>query len=269
MYSKKQKKKYLLVTDVDNTVLGDFEGLVLLSRELSSVRESMVLAYNSGRSTQSIKESLVANPCMPAPDYLIGEVGIQIENFTTAEIDDEYVQILKSHWSREEIEKVLRDLPFQKQPDEFQSELKLSYYASPEVDPVRCSRERLNKSEQQATIIYSSQRDLDFLPPRSGKGWAVVRLQEKLGFDKEQVIVAGDSGNDVGMFEHGFKGVVVGNAHSELKRLGSLPKIHIASDAESKKQKSSHIYVATAEYAEGLVEGLRKLGVLPRKNGDE
>ncbi len=269
MYSKKQKKKYLLVTDVDDTVLGDFEGLLLLSRELSSVRGSIVLAYNSGRSTQSIKASLVANPCMPAPDYLIGEVGTQIENFTTAEIDDEYVQILKSHWSREEIEKVLRDLPFQKQPDEFQSDLKLSYYASPEVDPVRWSQERLNKSEQQATIIYSNQRDLDFLPPRSGKGRATVRLQEKLGFDKEQVIVAGDSGNDVGMFKHGFKGIVVGNAHSELKRLGSPPKINIASDAESKKQKSSHIYVATAEYAKGLVEGLRKLGVLPSKNGDE
>ncbi|MFQ5976818.1 MAG: HAD-IIB family hydrolase [Candidatus Heimdallarchaeota archaeon] len=261
MYSKEKKEDFLLVTDVDNTVLGDFDGLVQFSRELSCIRDDLVLAYNSGRSTQSIKRSLVANPCMPAPDYLIGEVGTQIENFITSEIDNEYIEILKKRWLRDKVEMVLADLPFERQPEEFQSDLKLSYFAAPELDPISLSRRTLNKNGLQATIIYSSQRDLDFLPPRSGKGWAVVRLQEQLGFDKEHVIVAGDSGNDVSMFEHGFKGIVVGNAHPELKELAISSNIYVASESVSKSMESSNIYVATEEYAMGLLEGFRAIGV--------
>ena len=59
-------------------------------------------------------------------------------------------------------------------------------------------------------------------------------------------IVAGDSGNDVSMFEgEVVRGVMVANAKSELLAV----------------RRDSH-FVATANFAAGLVQGLHHYGVL-------
>jgi sucrose-phosphate synthase len=58
-------------------------------------------------------------------------------------------------------------------------------------------------------------------------------------------VVAGDSGNDVEMFVAPFRGIVVGNADEDLKRLSG-----------------PHIYKAEKAHAAGLLEGLRYWGVL-------
>lgn len=46
------------------------------------------------------------------------------------------------------------------------------------------------------------------------------------------VIVCGDSGNDLGMFESGFKGIIVGNAQDELKDFqGRMPIMRMRNTA--------------------------------------
>jgi hydroxymethylpyrimidine pyrophosphatase-like HAD family hydrolase len=64
------------------------------------------------------------------------------------------------------------------------------------------------------------------------------------------VVVSGDSGNDVEMFVpprdgSPYRGIVVGNADADLKRL-----------------KGEHIYHAQAACAAGVLEGLRFWSVL-------
>ena len=57
------------------------------------------------------------------------------------------------------------------------------------------------------------------IPYLAGKGRALQFALERLGFDeglKRSVLVAGDSGNDVSMFECGHRGIVVRNATAEL-----------------------------------------------------
>ena len=63
-----------------------------------------------------------------------------------------------------------------------------------------------------------------------------------------QVLVAGDSANDLAMFEISSRGIVVGNARAELREA----------------VKSETAYQASGRHASGVIEGLRHWGVIPR-----
>jgi hydroxymethylpyrimidine pyrophosphatase-like HAD family hydrolase len=89
-------------------------------------------------------------------------------------------------------------------------------------------------------MIYSASQFLDFLPLGSGKAKAVEYLAERFSLNREQVVVCGDSGNDLDVFEAGFKGIIVGNAHPELWSFTG-----------------NNAYHAEASYAAGIIEGLR------------
>ena len=127
------------------------------------------------------------------------------------------------------------------QPDEFQAEFKLSYFAE-DLDRgflVEVPR-RLAASGQAVEIVYSSRRDLDVLPAGVNKGSAAAFLATGWGFSAGQVIVAGDTGNDASMFTHGFRGVVVENAHAELNSL-----------------RSHDVYHSAKTFADGVLDGLQ------------
>ena len=91
-----------------------------------------------------------------------------------------------------------------------------------------------------AELVYSSQRDLDVLPLGCNKGTAAEYVAHYLGFESSEVIVCGDSANDIAMFDYGFAGVVVGNAHPELKALDD-----------------PLVYQSTFDYAKGVLDGIR------------
>jgi hydroxymethylpyrimidine pyrophosphatase-like HAD family hydrolase len=93
---------------------------------------------------------------------------------------------------------------------------------------------------QEVSLIYSSNRDLDILPAATNKGTAATYLARHWGIDRDNVIVAGDSGNDLEMFSAGFRGIVVANAQPELRSLHA-----------------GCVYHAQGEFAAGVLEGLR------------
>ena len=99
---------------------------------------------------------------------------------------------------------------------------------------------RFTHQGHEVQVIYSSRRDLDVLPVGVDKGSAAARLASQFGFLTRDVIVAGDTGNDAAMFLHGFRGIVVGNAHVELKSL-----------------QSPEVYQSNSSYADGVLEGLQ------------
>ena len=106
------------------------------------------------------------------------------------------------------------------QPDEFQAEFKLSYYAN-DLDEkfLKGLLQRLAAIGQEIELVYSSARDLDVLPAGVNKGSAASQLVRSWGYEPWQVLVSGDTGNDKAMFAQGFRGIVVANAHEELKRI--------------------------------------------------
>ena len=63
---------------------------------------------------------------------------------------------------------------------------------------------------------------LDLLPVGVSKGWALMRLAERLGVDRAEVMAIGDNWNDVDMLEWSGQGVLMGNAVPELRTMAKM-----------------------------------------------
>lgn len=86
------------------------------------------------------------------------------------------------------------------------------------------------------------------MPSATTKGEAVQYLRELTGYQQNEVIAAGDGGNDYHLLNQGFKSIVVNNAHPILlkKPLLELPE-------EFKKD----ILFVESSGAQGILEGLK------------
>lgn len=60
---------------------------------------------------------------------------------------------------------------------------------------------------------------VQILPPSAGKGNTVLALSRYFGFSPDEVLVIGDSGNDIDMLDgrYGFRSATVSNADPEIK----------------------------------------------------
>jgi hydroxymethylpyrimidine pyrophosphatase-like HAD family hydrolase len=93
--------------------------------------------------------------------------------------------------------------------------------------------------------LISDDRYFDVLPSGVNKGSTLLALLDWLQLDRQRVVTAGDSLNDLAMFETGLAGVMVGNAEPALQlQLPDLP----------------NTYLARAQGCEGIVEGLIHFG---------
>jgi sucrose-6F-phosphate phosphohydrolase len=233
-------RDWLFVSDVDDTLLGDADAVAAFTDWYRDARSSLRLALNSGRFFDSVYASVV-EAGLPKPDAFIGGVGTDI-CFPPHGNRLPGWPPAAGTWNEEVVRQVCAEFEeFELQPAEFLSPYKVSYYAVnlPEENVQLLSR-RLEDAGLAATIIYSSRRDLDILPAGANKGTAVAHLAKHWGIDSRRVIVAGNSGNDLDMFRQGFRGVVVGNAHVELKALND-----------------PNVFHANKNHAAGVLEGLK------------
>ena len=232
--------EYLLASDLDGTLLGDDAGLEAFAAWHKEHASSVRLVYATGRFFEAVQE-LVAETALPAPEAVIGGVGSDIRRFPSGDYVKEWHQKIGADWDPAKARAVLESIPqVEMQPDDCQSDYKVSgYFYDAEPSQLDDLKRRLDGAGIHTHIIYSSQRDLDILPGRANKGTAVEFYAEVLKTPAERVMVSGDSGNDLALYQHGFRGIVVGNAHPELKALTD-----------------PSVYHATRPMASGVVEGL-------------
>ena len=230
----------LLISDLDGTLLGDDEALDRFAKWRDAGGRAIRIVYNTGRFFDSVVE-VIEHTALPEPDAIIGGVGTQIREYPSGR------EFIKG-WPRDFVEwdgsviaaELLRFSRLTPQPREFQAEFKLSYFAHDldrrDLDQIAT---KLANTGQQVGIVYSSSRDLDILPAGIDKGTAAVQLAKHWELPPWQVLVCGDTGNDVAMFAQGFRGIVVANAQEELK------KMH-----------GPTVYHARNSHAEGVREGV-------------
>ena len=214
--------KFLLATDLDDTLVGDDQALEELNQYLTHHRQAhgTLIAYITGRSLEDYKTALRAKRPMLDPDVLVPSVGTEIYYNGSETLDPEWVQQLSQNWDHDLIVSLCQNLPELKpQPPSDQRRFKISYYLDEQIAPqVLPQLEALLKEQELAAkVVYSSGINLDILPANGDKGHAMYFLRQKFGFDHTETVVCGDSGNDCAMFAHGEeKGILVGNAKTEL-----------------------------------------------------
>lgn len=234
--------KKILISDIDNTLLGDKGGLNELLQWLRENADTVAFGIATGRTLKSAVRVL-RRARVPMPDVLITSVGSEINYGPRLPPDVGWATHIRHLWRRDALAEVLAGVPgLELQPAENQREFKLSYnVASDRMPPLKSLYRILQKENLHARLIYSHEAFLDVLPVRSSKGHAVRYLAYKWGIPLRSFLVAGDSGNDEEMLVGDTLGVVVGNHSPELESLRGLEQI----------------YFASGVCASGILEGLR------------
>ncbi len=231
----------LIVTDLDNTLAGDVEALAEFASILDE-HEDIGFGIATGRHLDSALE-LIGELGLPRPDVLDTCAGTQLHYGEKLTPDGSWQQQIGYAWKRAEIRELLDPLPgFYPQPQNDQSEFKVSYEIDPETSPkVSEIKKRLREAGLRAKVVLSLGMYLDIIPVRGGSEMSMRHVMWKWGFSPENVLVAGDSGNDAGMLLGRTLGVVVGNHSKELKRLKNRPRV----------------YFAEGCHARGIIEGIQ------------
>ena len=245
----------ILASDIDNTLTGDPDALKSLSQQIEALqaKQSLALFLTTGRTLDEVLRGFEEEN-IPRAEAIITQVGTEIylPPFSAgmkplAEWDD----LLRRQFSRQQAEAFMNDIAgAQIQPERYNTPLKVSYFLEQNPNPeqaVAQIKQRVTAAGNGYQVVWSSSKHLDILPAAAGKGKAIRFLIDFLFLKPQQVITAGDSGNDRSMLEEFGRGIIVANAQSELKDL---------------KQTQNNFYFAQKAYAAGVAEGLRHFGVL-------
>lgn len=218
-----------LLCDIDNTLIGEREGLAALLERLRGAGVRVGFGVATGRRLDSALEA-IEEWGVPMPDVLITSVGAEIHYGNSLMEDTGWQRHIDYRWQPEALRRAMAELPgLRLQPKEDQRRHKISYFVDPERAPsLREIQRHLRRLDLHANVIHSHGTYLDLLPLRASKGLALRYVGYKWGFPPERFLVAGDSGNDCEMLCGNTLGVVVGNYSSELERLRGRPRIHFA-----------------------------------------
>jgi hydroxymethylpyrimidine pyrophosphatase-like HAD family hydrolase len=245
------ERPFLLAADIDGTMLGDEEGEEQLRFFRRDYPGSFRLAYVTGRYSRSVMQ-LVNEGRLPPPDYICGDVGTDLIDLGDPQnvLGRKYVAQVTHPWHLETIYtlgdgKGIRRQDFEEGQPPFQAGF--FWDGKPETLAAFCERlAALNHH----TILTSFDEYIDVLPTTLGKGKAVEFLRQELGLELDQVVVAGDTGNDRAMFETDFPGILPANALNELKAAACQPR-HFQSSLPAGR---------------GVLDGLCHFGLLEKRH---
>ncbi len=232
----------LLISDIDNTLIGNDNGLESLKQLLKRTPKNIGFGIATGRRLESAQE-ILKKYNVPPPDIYVTAVGSEIHYGDAGVEDRTWKHHLNYFWQPEKILSALAEFPgLELQEESEQRRFKISYYIDKAKAPgKRAIVKHLRKQKIRAEVIYSHGKYLDILPIRASKGYAVRYLGIKWNLPPEHILVSGDSGNDAEMLSGDVLGVVVANYSPELKKLKGKPRI----------------YFSDKPYAWGIIDGIK------------
>lgn len=265
--------RLLICTDLDRTLIPNgpqpespgarrfFAGLAR--------RPEVTLTYVSGRHRTLVEEA-ISTYRLPQPDFVIGDVGTTIYRVgkqnawqSLALWEDQIAGYWAGH-SHGDLLALLKDVPaLRMQELSKQNRLKLSYYLPlyQDIDKLAAEiRRRLENIGVRARLVWSVDDIadiglLDVLPAGASKRHAIEALMQEEGFDLQQTVFCGDSGNDMEVLISPIPAVLVANSRAEVKRL--------ARELSSEAGTSEQLFIAeqgvlgmNGNYSAGMLEGI-------------
>jgi|YelNatPaOPRAMG01_1025707.scaffolds.fasta_scaffold02593_19 sucrose-phosphate synthase len=233
-----------LITDIDGTLSGDIEGLNEFKKYLKKIRKQIFLVYATGRNFDDYKE-IKRKDNLPLPDALILNTGADIYFYKNGYFNHNKIwntKIDSKNWNNQKILNLLKNIK-EIFPQENIQRFKVSFYIQHGKEEIVKEKAELllKKNKIKANVIISHGKYLDILPENCDKGEASLFLIEQKKIKRQDVVVAGDSENDLDLFNKFGKGIVVANALLKVK----------------KKLKQKKFYFAKGSFAKGLLEGLK------------
>jgi len=264
--------RLLLCTDLDRTLLpnGPEPEAPGARRRFARLAAcgGVRLAYVSGRGIDLVEEA-IGRWDVPVPDLVIADVGATIASSTDGGWQrwPDWDTHLAADWegmSHDEFSEELSKIPgLTRQEESGQGMFKLSYY-TPDGEAgretVRQARKLLADTDVRFKAVWSMDEPrgvglLDVLPEAAGKRLAIEHVRRKWAYPLEQVVFAGDSGNDLDVLASPIPAVLVANAPPDVKREAR----QLASAAGC----AEALYIAeggkpgmNGNYAAGILEGL-------------
>lgn len=242
----------LLVTDIDDTLLGDDAAFQRFVEFLRANRHRLAIGVATGRHIESARDVLAENNLTDV-DIFITSVGTEIHYGPELVPDKGWQSHISHRWNREKIARKLGELGFlelQDDPD-VQREFKISYNLNTSgISPneaLPLIHDALSRARVSCNVIYSHGMYVDILPARASKGKAIRYLSTKWEIPPNRILAAGNSGNDADMLLGRVYGIVVGNHEAELEKL---------------RNSGGRVYFAEACYADGILEGFRHYNFL-------
>ena len=218
----------LLATDLDGTFLGGGQNDKDMLYRLISGNPSIQLAFVTGRGVETVMP-LLSNPIIPNPDFIICDVGATILHGDSldpvmalqAQIDDAWPgnERVAAQFAG------IRGLRLQEVPQQ----RRCSFFIEGTLDmpDIRARAARLG-----CDVLVSNGIYLDVLPAGVSKGNSLEKLIAQLDIASHQVLVAGDTLNDLSLYQTGYAGVVVGCAERALvAATRRLPQVYHAERA--------------------------------------
>jgi sucrose-6F-phosphate phosphohydrolase len=239
------ERRLVLASDLDGTFLEGPEADRRALQGLFAGEGETTLIFVSGRSLASIESLLRTDPLLPTPDYIIGDVGASVVRGGWFQPVEPLQQEIGARWvGSEAVREALE--PFEALvPQDNPQERRCSFFTDGGGidDRLRDAVESIG-----CEVIFSNGRFLDVLPKGVSKGGTLRRLLALERLDPASVVVAGDTLNDLSLFETALKGILVSNAEAALWEHAT---------------RLDSVYRASRPGAAGILEGLRYHGFLP------
>jgi len=207
-------RPFVLATDLDGTFLGGPEAARRRLYDFIRVhRERVRLMFVTGRDLPFITD-LVERGEVPKPDTIIGDVGTTVVDGHTLKPHQEVHDWIEERWqsANERIKALLHDEPgLTLQP--VSPPRRVSYF----FEPNKLRPSTIRKVEDAGyDVLLSAATYFDVMPRGVSKGPTLKRVVKNLGIDADDVVVAGDTLNDLSLFQTRYAGVVVGGAEPAL-----------------------------------------------------
>lgn len=268
-----QTDRYLLATDLDGTFIPisghsqNRDDLATIVNRLEQTGGTLV--YITGRHLESVLDA-ISKESIPSPEWIVGDVGTSVfrRDGDTYQQHRGYTEhllertggIRADHVGRQAsaIELLRPQLPIQ------QGEFKSSWFCDADQIGQVVSRVEvmLDQSGLPFGVINSidpitGEGLIDLLPVGVTKAHALSWLASELTYCDDDVLFAGDSGNDLAAMTAGYHAIVVSNATGTVRE-----------DARAFHQErgtADRLFESTLEATSGVLEGLEHF--LHRRNG--